>query len=123
MDHPSRAANGLVEPNPGIGTGGGSYDCGMATLLVEREREPARLRFPATSTPTSTSTPSAASRPASRHVRRDGTRAAVYASTPGKREPHFIGWRDEVDVDRLFASGAIYGITIRRVRDGHHGGE
>ena len=32
-------------------------------------------------------------------------RPAVYGSTPDEPERHFIGWRDEVDPDELFASG------------------
>jgi hypothetical protein len=42
-------------------------------------------------------------------------RLAVFGSTADKPEPHFLGWADDVDVDDLFASGAAYGITSRRV--------
>jgi hypothetical protein len=42
-------------------------------------------------------------------------RRAVYGSTEDDREPHFLGWADEVDQDELFASGAAWGISLRRV--------
>jgi hypothetical protein len=42
-------------------------------------------------------------------------RAAVYGSTDDEPERHFLGWLGEVDPDALFASGAAYGITIRRL--------
>ena len=41
-------------------------------------------------------------------------RAAVYGSTEDDPERHFIGWRDEVDPDQLFASGEAWGITVVR---------
>ena len=41
-------------------------------------------------------------------------RAAVYGSTEDDPERHFIGWRDEVDPDELFASGKAWGITVVR---------
>jgi hypothetical protein len=41
-------------------------------------------------------------------------RAAVYGSTEDDPERHFIGWRDEVDPDQLFASGKAWGITVVR---------
>lgn len=41
-------------------------------------------------------------------------RAAVYGSTDDDPETHFIGWRDEVDPDALFASGGAYGLQIVR---------
>jgi hypothetical protein len=41
-------------------------------------------------------------------------RQAVYGSTEEKPERHFIGWRDEVDPDELFASGQAWGITVVR---------
>ena len=41
-------------------------------------------------------------------------RQAVYGSTEKKPERHFIGWRDEVDPDELFASGEAWGITVVR---------
>ena len=41
-------------------------------------------------------------------------RLAVFGSTDDDAEPHFLGWRDEVDPDELFASGEAWGITIVR---------
>ena len=41
-------------------------------------------------------------------------RLAVYGSTEDEPERHFIGWRDEVDPDELFASGKAWGITVVR---------
>jgi hypothetical protein len=41
-------------------------------------------------------------------------RLAVFGSTADEPEPHFLGWADEVDADELFASGAAYGIKLRR---------
>jgi hypothetical protein len=41
-------------------------------------------------------------------------RLAVYGSTADEPERHFIGWRDEVDPDELFASGEAWGITLVR---------
>jgi hypothetical protein len=41
-------------------------------------------------------------------------RLAVYGSTEDESERHFIGWRDEVDPDELFASGKAWGITVVR---------
>ncbi|MGH2933562.1 MAG: hypothetical protein ACRDL2_03485 [Gaiellaceae bacterium] len=40
---------------------------------------------------------------------------AVYGSTDDDPEPHFLGWRNEVDPDELFASGKAWGVTVRRV--------
>ena len=45
----------------------------------------------------------------------DPGRGAVYGSTDDEPARHFIGWADEVDADELFASGAAYGIKLRRV--------
>jgi hypothetical protein len=42
-------------------------------------------------------------------------RLAVYGSTEDEPERHFLGWRDEVDPDELFASGEAWGITVRTV--------
>jgi hypothetical protein len=42
-------------------------------------------------------------------------RLAVYGSTEDEPERHFLGWRDEVDPDELFASGKAWGITVRTV--------
>ena len=41
-------------------------------------------------------------------------RLAVYGSTENEPERHFLGWRDEVDPDELFASGDAWGITVVR---------
>jgi hypothetical protein len=41
-------------------------------------------------------------------------RTAVYGSTDDQPERHFLGWRDEVDPDELFASGKAWGITVVR---------
>ena len=41
-------------------------------------------------------------------------RLAVYGSTDEEPERHFIGWRDDVDPDELFASGKAWGITVVR---------
>jgi hypothetical protein len=41
-------------------------------------------------------------------------RLAVYGSTEGDAKRHFLGWRDEVDPDELFASGEAWGITVVR---------
>ena len=40
---------------------------------------------------------------------------AVYGCTEDDPEPHFLGWRVEVDPDELFASGKAWGVTVRRV--------
>ena len=45
-------------------------------------------------------------------------RAAVYGSTDGEPERHFIGWLGEVDPDELFAAGTAYGITVVRQAKG-----
>jgi len=41
--------------------------------------------------------------------------AAVYGCTTDDPEPHFLGWLGEIDPDALFASGAAWGVTVRRV--------
>jgi hypothetical protein len=41
-------------------------------------------------------------------------RQAVYGSTESNSEKHFIGWADEVDADKLFASGEAWGISLVR---------
>jgi hypothetical protein len=41
-------------------------------------------------------------------------RRAVFGSTEEDPEPHFLGWLEDVDPDELFASGAAWGIQIRR---------
>ncbi|HVA31644.1 MAG TPA: hypothetical protein VMU58_10260 [Gaiellaceae bacterium] len=40
---------------------------------------------------------------------------AVFGCTEDDPAPHFLGWRNEVDPDALFASGKAWGVTIRRV--------
>ena len=42
-------------------------------------------------------------------------RLAVFGATADEPEIHFIGWRDEVDPDELFASGTAWGLSVRRV--------
>jgi hypothetical protein len=41
--------------------------------------------------------------------------AAVFGSTEDDPEAHFLGWLGEVDPDELFATGAAWGVTVRRV--------
>ena len=41
-------------------------------------------------------------------------RPAVYGSTRERPERHFIGWLGEVDPDKLFASGAAWGLKVVR---------
>ena len=41
---------------------------------------------------------------------------AVYGSTEGDPERHFLGWVGDVDPDQLFASGEAWGITVVRTR-------
>jgi len=45
-------------------------------------------------------------------------RQAVYGSTESDPTRHFLGWLDEVDPDELFESGAAWGISVVRRRDG-----
>lgn len=44
-------------------------------------------------------------------------RAAVFGSTEEQPERHFIGWRDEVDPDALFAAGTAWGLSVAVIRD------
>jgi hypothetical protein len=44
-------------------------------------------------------------------------RPAVYGSTAEDPERHFLGWLEDVDPDRLFASGEAWGITVMRRSD------
>jgi hypothetical protein len=45
LDHPAGVRNAVVEPNPTVCVGGGSYDLAMATVEAEREMErPASVR-------------------------------------------------------------------------------
>jgi hypothetical protein len=41
-------------------------------------------------------------------------RLAVFGSTEDDPEKHFLGWRDEVDPDELFAAGKAWGLTVAR---------
>jgi hypothetical protein len=41
-------------------------------------------------------------------------RLAVFGSTADDPEKHFIGWRDDVDPDELFASGKAWGLSVVR---------
>jgi hypothetical protein len=41
-------------------------------------------------------------------------RLAVYGSTDADAEPHFLGWRDELDPDELFESGRAWGLKVVR---------
>jgi hypothetical protein len=43
-------------------------------------------------------------------------RLAVFGSTADDPAKHFLGWRDDVDPDELFASGEAWGITVARLR-------
>jgi len=41
--------------------------------------------------------------------------SAVYGCTEDDPEPHFLGRVGEVDPDELFATGAAWGVTVRRI--------
>ena len=41
-------------------------------------------------------------------------RLAVVGSTDDEPEPHFLGWRDEVEPDELFESGRAWGLKVVR---------
>ena len=41
-------------------------------------------------------------------------RQAVYGATADNPQTHFLGWLGEVDPDELFATGAAWGISVRR---------
>ena len=43
-----------------------------------------------------------------------GRERAVYGSTDGEPEKHFLGWADEVDPDELFESGRAWGLLDRQ---------
>jgi hypothetical protein len=49
--------------------------------------------------------------------RRTELRAAVYGSTNEQPERHFLGWRDDVDPDELFAAGEAWGLQTVRVSE------
>jgi hypothetical protein len=53
-------------------------------------------------------------------TRKREERLAVYGSTEDKPERHFLGWRDEIDPDELFAEGRAWGLTV--VRETEHPG-
>ncbi len=42
-------------------------------------------------------------------------RPAVYGATTDDASSHFLGWRDELDPDDLFARGLAWGLTVRRI--------
>jgi hypothetical protein len=44
-------------------------------------------------------------------------RAALYGATPDNDEKHFIGWLDDVDPDKLFATGKAWGLSVVRRRE------
>jgi hypothetical protein len=56
-----------------------------------------------------------ASRTAKHNYTKQKAYPAVYGCTKDDPNPHFLGWRNEVDPDALFASGKAWGVTIRRV--------
>ncbi len=56
-----------------------------------------------------------AARAAVREQQEQEVYPAVYGSTEDDPEPHFLGWLGDVDPDELFASGAAWGVTVRRV--------
>ena len=41
-------------------------------------------------------------------------RLAVFGCTADDPEKHFLGWRDDVDPDELFASGEAWGLSVVR---------
>ena len=41
-------------------------------------------------------------------------RLAVFGSTADDPEKHFIGWRDDVDPEDLFASGQAWVLSVAR---------
>lgn len=43
-------------------------------------------------------------------------RLAVLGCTDDDPQKHFIGWRDEVDPDELFAAGTAWGLSVERRR-------
>jgi hypothetical protein len=43
-------------------------------------------------------------------------RLAVFGCTDDDPEKHFIGWRDDVDPDELFAKGKAWGLSVARRR-------
>ncbi len=47
-------------------------------------------------------------------VEKPKSRLAVVGATDEDPTPHFLGWRDEVDPDELFASGRAWGLKVVR---------
>jgi hypothetical protein len=45
---------------------------------------------------------------------REEQRLAVLGATEDDPEPHFLGWRDEVDPNALFESGRAWGLKVVR---------
>ena len=43
-------------------------------------------------------------------------RPAVFGATADDPEKHFIGWLGDVDPDKLFEQGKVWGISVRRVK-------
>ncbi|HKB20730.1 MAG TPA: hypothetical protein VKC65_06915 [Gaiellaceae bacterium] len=41
----------------------------------------------------------------------------MYGSTEDEPHRHFIGWRDDVDPDELFAEGRAWGFQVVRVSE------
>ena len=41
-------------------------------------------------------------------------RLAVFGATADNPQKHFLGWRDDVDPDELFASGQAWGLSVVR---------
>jgi hypothetical protein len=41
--------------------------------------------------------------------------SAVFGCTTADPQPHFLGWLGEVDPEELFATGAAWGVTVRRI--------
>jgi hypothetical protein len=41
-------------------------------------------------------------------------RLAVIGSTDDEPDPHFLGWRDELDPDELFETGRAWGLKVVR---------
>ena len=44
-------------------------------------------------------------------------RAAVFGATEDDPEPHFLGWADETDADRLFESGRAWALSVRPLNE------
>jgi len=92
LDHSSRPFSGVVEPNLREVDGGDMHTFDMSMSTIERPKRRARRR------------------PG------DGLVSAVYGGTPDWPASHFIGWLADLNVDALFASGAAFGIKVRKER-------